>query len=175
MFEFNWIIFVHIVQIELKFTTPNLSHFFPETDGVIKPSVDCSFNQHEIVVNPDCLCPDCSYCSCSIFMDSVICHHLISCCFSDRIQYPGLFPKKFMNKTKSKKRKVNGTNMINNFMCFVSFEMFFLCDIIFIKKNLCVLLFGYVLFLFFMCFSTSLNFWYFLSSFLETIIYQRHD
>ncbi|CAF1140850.1 unnamed protein product [Brachionus calyciflorus] len=64
-----------------------------------------TFNQHNIVVNPDCFCPECTSCSCCFYLHDAICYHLISCCLVDKIEYPGLFPKKFVHKTTSKKRK----------------------------------------------------------------------
>ncbi|CAF0989487.1 unnamed protein product [Brachionus calyciflorus] len=64
-----------------------------------------TFNQHNIVVNPDCFCPECTSCSCCFYLHDAICYHLISCCLGDKIEYPGLFPKKFVHITTSKKRK----------------------------------------------------------------------
>ena len=64
-----------------------------------------SFKQHSIVINPECFCPDCTRCSCSLFVDSAICYHLMSCCLFDKFDYPGLISKKFVTKSSSKKRK----------------------------------------------------------------------
>ena len=61
--------------------------------------------KHSVELDPDCVCPECTKCSCCIFLDSAVCTHLVGCCIVDSFEYPGLRTEKFISKTKSKKRK----------------------------------------------------------------------
>ncbi|CAF1045463.1 unnamed protein product [Brachionus calyciflorus] len=58
-------------------------------------------NQHNILVNPDCFSPECTSCSCSFYLHDAMCYHLLSCSLVDKIEYLGLFAKKFVHKKTS--------------------------------------------------------------------------
>ena len=65
------------------------------------------FNKkHEVKINPECFCPECTNCSCASFLDKAICLHLACCCRIAKVHYPGLKIKKFIRKNNSRKRKI---------------------------------------------------------------------
>ena len=41
----------------------------------------------------------------AFFLDSAVCTHLVGCCLLDSISSPGVLPRKFNSRTKSRKRK----------------------------------------------------------------------
>ena len=59
----------------------------------------------EVELNTECLCPDCTNCSCCHFLDTAVCSHLVACCIAESINFPGIKLRSFVSKTKSKKRK----------------------------------------------------------------------
>ena len=81
------------------------------TDSIKKLGIDNGLHQylckdtHNVEINPECFCPDCTNCSCCFFLDAAVCIHLVGCCLLDSFDFPGVKPKKFLSKTKSKKRK----------------------------------------------------------------------
>ncbi|CAF0870103.1 unnamed protein product [Brachionus calyciflorus] len=62
-------------------------------------------DKHDVVINTNCFCPDCTNCSCFFFLDKASCLHLACCLRSANIKYPGLSVEKFVSKSTSKKRK----------------------------------------------------------------------
>ncbi|RNA01869.1 hypothetical protein BpHYR1_027308 [Brachionus plicatilis] len=62
--------------------------------------------KHTVYINPDCFCPDCTNCTCSNFLDAAICIHLVGSCFLDSKDFPGILIRRFVSKSKTKKRKV---------------------------------------------------------------------
>jgi len=50
---------------------------------------------YNIIIDPDCTCPDCTYCSCYSFLDKAVCKHLALVCLFKKYKYSGL---KILNK-----------------------------------------------------------------------------
>jgi hypothetical protein len=63
------------------------------------------YDKHEVSINLECFCPDCTNCTCSYFLDTAVCIHLVGCCFLDSIDFPGIKAKRFVKKTQSKKSR----------------------------------------------------------------------
>lgn len=62
---------------------------------------------YKIVYDPDCYeCPDCTFCTCSSFLDKAVCKHLTMICIKNKYSLPGLtyLPKFSLRKAQRKGR-----------------------------------------------------------------------
>jgi len=62
---------------------------------------------YKIVYDPDCYeCPDCTFCTCSSFLDKAVCKHLTMICIKNKYSLSGLtyLPKFSLRKAQRKGR-----------------------------------------------------------------------
>ncbi len=57
-----------------------------------------------IELSEECKCPDCCFCSCSIFIDNGYCVHLLMACLFAKISFPGVMVIKAFRHKKHKGR-----------------------------------------------------------------------
>ena len=55
---------------------------------------------NKVVLNSECFCVDCCYCTCGRFLDKAMCYHLVPACIKMKIEFPGTYIKKAIYKKK---------------------------------------------------------------------------
>lgn len=69
---------------------------------------------YNIVVDPDCDCPDCTNCSCFCFLDKAVCKHIALVCYFKKHNFPDLiFSKKFSVRNTHRGRPKKASPALN--------------------------------------------------------------
>jgi hypothetical protein len=104
----------HSIKEKGSFLLKNRIKYLKEEETNLFKYVNEKRFVYNIILDPECNCPDCTNCSCFSFLDKAVCKHLALVCLFKKHNFPGLnFSNKFSVRRAQRGRLTKASLALN--------------------------------------------------------------